>query len=362
MQKLNTNYLNRITEMLQDDNIINLAVGQPDFKPPASVLKAMKENIEKYTGYTPFQGLEELRNSIRNKLRSENKIKGEKVVVTAGAAEAIFDSMLAHLDRGSKVILFFPYYGRYAEVPHLLGVKIHTVSLKNGRPDLFEMERKITKRTRMVVVNSPSNPAGIVYSKGEIKQLVEIIDKHNLILLSDEVYEKYVYDGKKHISPGRYSDRVITINSFSKTYGFPGLRLGYVAGDSELVDPILKIHRSNTTCSPYASQMAAIEALKLDHDFFDLSSFDRKRRSVMQTLDDFGINYVYPEGAFYFYIYVDKDPVKLSNELLSKKLLVMPGSLFGDTKKAIRISYAVNVKTLERGLEILIKHIFKSLI
>lgn len=357
MEKFDTNYFTKLTEMLQDNNVINLAVGQPDFKPPISILKALEENIGTDTGYTPIQGLEELRKLIRKKLRTENGIKAEKVVVTVGATEAIFDSMLAHLNYDSEVILFSPYYSKYIAVPCLLGVKTRTIPLKNGRPDLLELEHKITKRTKMVVVNSPSNPTGIVYSKDEIRQLVKIIDKHDLILLSDEVYEKYVYDGKKHISPGKYSERVITVNSFSKTYGFPGLRLGYLAGTEEMVAPILDVHMSNTTCSPYASQKAAIAALRIGYDFFDITSFDKRRKLVMKKLDEIGIEYIYPDGAFYVYICVGGDSFELADKLMHKKILVMPSQLFGDENNSIRISYATDRKTLVKGLELLIKNL-----
>ena len=343
--------------MLQDANAINLAVGQPDFKPPASLLKTLEKNIGKYTGYTSPHGLEELRSLIKKKLKLENKIKVENIVVTVGAAEAIFDSMLAHLNHTSEVILFSPYYYRYAEIPRFLGVKIKTISLKNGRPNLSELERKITKRTRMVLLNSPSNPTGIVFSENEIKHLIEIIDEHNLILLSDEVYEKYVYDNKKHISPGIYSDRVVVINSFSKTFGYPDLRLGYLAGSTELVAPILEVHVSNTTCSPYASQKAAAEALRGGYDFFDISSFDKRRRLIMERLDEVGIEYIYPEGAFYVYVFVNRNSMDLSNHLLREKLLVMPSQQFGDKDNAIRISYAADIESLEKGLKILTKNL-----
>lgn len=360
MQKCKTNYLTKLTEMIQDINIINLAIGQPDFKPPILLLKVLKENIGTYTGYTPLQGLEELRTLIKEKLKIENRVKAEKVVITVGATEAIFDSMLAHLNTDSEIIFFSPYYHKYITVPNLFGIKTKTIPLNNGRPNILELEHKITKRTKMVVVNSPSNPTGIVYSKDEIKQLIEIIDKHDLILLSDEVYEKYVYDEKKHISPGKYSERVITVNSFSKTYGFPGLRLGYLAGTEEIVTPILDVHISNTTCSSYASQKAAAVSLKKGYEFFDINSFDKRRNLVIKKLDEIALDYIYPNGAFYVYIYVGQDSWVLADKLFHKNLLVIPSQLFGDENNAIRISYAIDEKKLEKGLEILTKNLKKK--
>ena len=353
MTQLYNEFHSNLFKAMQDPSYINLAIGQPNFKPPEDILKTLKEKIGSHTGYTDIEGLPKLRNQIKKKLLVENKIKTEKVIVTNGAVEAIFDSMLTHLKSHSEIILFSPHYGKYVTAPNIVGAKIKTIPMKNKRPDLETLKHSITKNTKMIIVNSPCNPTGIVFSKDEIKQLTELVEKFNLILLSDEVYEKYVYDGKQFISPGMYSDRVITINSFSKTYGFPGLRLGYLAGTSDLVDPILKIHMSNTTCSPYNSQMAAITAMKLGYNSFDLSSFDKRRKIVMKFLDEYKINYIYPEGAFYFYIYVDEDSAKLSTKLFDKKLLVMPSKLFCDNSNALRISYAIDIKKLEKGLKIL---------
>ena len=360
MQKNYTNFMVKLTNMLLDRDVINLAVGQPDFKPPAQLLAALKENIEKSTGYMPIEGLEELRTLIRKKLLKENKVKTKNVIITTGAIEAIFDSMLACLQKNSEVILFSPYYGKYTAAPYIIGANIKTISLKNNRPNLNELEQKITKNTKMIVINTPSNPSGIVYSKDEIKHIIEIIEKYDLILLSDEVYEKYVYDGNKHVSPGEFSDKVITVNSFSKTYGFPGLRLGYLAGIDEIINPILDIHMSNTTCSPYMHQKAATVALSGDYKFFNITSFDKRRRIVMKKLDEFGINYIYPAGTFYVYIYIDKDCMKIVNNLIEQKILVMPGKFFGDTCNSIRISYTIDDKLLEKGLKLFTKTIVEK--
>jgi len=353
-----TDFLSRLFRASQNVDSINLAIGQPNFKPPECVLNELKKNIGSYTKYTDVEGLPELRALIQKKLIIENKIKAEKIIVTNGAVEAIFDTMLTYLNRDSEIILFSPYYGKYKTVPKLFGSKIKKISLNNNnRPDFETLKQSITKKTRMIIVNSPCNPTGVVFSRDEVKRLIEIVEKHDLILLSDEVYEKYVYDRKEHVSPGQYSDNVITINSFSKTYSLPGLRLGYLAGTSNLVDPILDIHMSNTTCSSYASQMAAIRALKLKKNCFDLSSFDRRRKLSMNILNDNEIEYIYPEGAFYLYIYVHQDSVSLAQRLLNNKLLVMPSKLFGDVHNAVRISYATDKETLEKGLELLINNI-----
>jgi len=339
---------------IKDKNKINFAIGQPDFKPPKEMLKAIKDNIEINTGYIDPEGLPELRELIKNKLRKENKIKTEKIIVTNGAIEAIFDSMLSHLKKDSEVILFSPYYCKYSTAPKIIGAKIKKIQMKNKRPNISSLEKIINKKTRMIVLNNPCNPTGIVFSRDEINYLVELVEKNNLIMIADEVYEKYIYDRKKHISPGRFSDKIITINSFSKSFGFPGLRLGYLAGSSDLINPIINVHMSNTTCSPYMFQKAAIAALKYKKYPFDLSKYDKRRKKIIKILNENNIDYIYPEGAFYFYLYTKKDSIKLSKKLLDNNVLVMHNKIFGDNKNAIRISYAVNDDKLKLGLKVLI--------
>jgi aspartate aminotransferase len=346
-------FISNLHKKINDPNFINLAIGQPDFKPSKEMVNALKENIGINTGYTDIDGLPELRALIKKKLQYDNKIKTEKIIVTNGAIEAIFDSMLTHIKTDSEIILFSPYYIKYTTAPNIVKAKIKTISMKNKRPDLESLEHNINKKTKMIVVNSPCNPTGIVFTGDEIKHLIEIVEKYDLILLSDEVYEKFLYDAKKHISPGRYSNRVITINSFSKTYGFPGLRLGYLAGSLELINPIMNTHMSNTTCSPYMSQMAAIAAIKSNHNPFDLSTFDKRRKLVMKNFNEIGIDYIYPEGSFYIYFYVNKDSIRLAGEMMDNNLLLMPSKLFGDKNNAFRLSYAVDDMILKKGLEIL---------
>jgi len=352
------NFLSRLFRVCQNPDVIDLAIGQPNFSPPNAVLEALKNNVGSYTRYTDMEGLPELRGLIQKKLINENKIKTENVIVTNGAIEAIFDTMLTYLSKDSEVILLTPCYGKYHAVPNLLGSKIKTVSLNNkNRPDFDKLAQCITKKTKLIVVNSPCNPTGVVYSNYEIKQLIKIAEEHDLILLSDEVYEKYVYVNNGHVSPARFSDRVITVNSFSKTYGLPGLRLGYLAGALDLVSPIRNVHMSNTTCSSYASQMAALAALNLKKDFFDLSSFNRRRSIVLDILDNNDIDYIFPEGTFYVYVYVNQDSILFAQHLLDRKLLVMPGRVFGSDHNAIRISYAIDEELLVKGLEILTNYL-----
>lgn len=351
-----TEYINRLYEVLGKHDSVNLAIGEPDFGPPPALLEAWKEHVEVNAGYTPISGLPLLRQRIKDKLRVENHVRAEKVVVTAGSAEAIFDTMLAHVSPESEVILFSPCYRKYAVVADCIGARVRRIPLVAGRPPVAELEHYISEKTGMVVVNSPSNPTGAVYSREELKHLAEIVDAHEVVLLSDEAYEKYVYGGRTHHSPGKFSDRALTIQSFSKTYGFPGLRLGYVAGSQKLVEPVLDVHASNTTCCPYAAQQAAVKAMEGPCPV-DVSSFDERRRLVLQFLDRIEADYIYPEGAFYVYVYTPGDSLRISTRLMERGILVMPHVLFGGERDAIRISYAIRSDILERGIRQVMRYL-----
>ena len=346
-------FISHLNRKILDKTSINLAVGQPDFKPPQHIIKAFKDNIEVNTGYTPIQGIPVLRQEIQKKLRRENNINAEEIIVTTGAIESIFDIMLTYLKPKDEIMLFTPSYNKYRSIAEILGSTIKNISLKNNRPDIFNLKQSITKKTKMIIINSPNNPTGIVFSSEEIKHIVDLAEKNNIICISDEVYEKYVYDQAQHISPASISNTVITVNSFSKSFGFPGLRMGYLAGSSDLINPILKTHMSNTTCSLFAAQMAAVTALQLKTPIFNIEVFDMRRKYVINKLNEMGLSYIYPEGAFYVYIYIDKNSLDFAYLLLKNNVLCMPSQLYGDHQNALRISYAVDIDLLKKGLTIL---------
>jgi len=354
MKQSNNEFLVRLSELSRNPAMVNLGIGQPEFSPPDCMIKALHESIGKNTGYTPVQGIPELREQIKKKLRSENKVKAESVLVTAGAVEALFNSMLAFLKTRDEVILFSPHYSKYNTVPELLGARVKRIGLRNKRPDLEQLEKSVSEKTKIIVLNSPCNPTGMVFSREEIKKLVEIAEKNNSILLSDEVYEKFVYDGKKHTSPGEFSENVITINSFSKSFGFPGLRLGYLAGRNELVMKARDIHLSNVTCVPEFSQSAALAALKCGNSF-KLASFEERRNIVLELLNSAGAEFIHPEGTFYIYVFTKGNAERITEELMKEKILVMPNTVFAGERNALRISYAIPEEKLENSIKLVLE-------
>jgi len=355
----NDTFLHLVNQKLLNEKCVNFAVGQPDFKPAKEIIDAYKNNIETHTGYTPIQGLPILQKVIKQKLLKENKISVEEVLITTGAIESIFDIILTYLKPNDGLILFTPSYPKYRSIAERLNVHIKNIPLKKNIFDISLIEKSITKKTKMIILNSPHNPTGIVFSEDEIKQICEIAKKYKILLISDEVYEKYLYENAIHFSPARINNNVLTINSFSKTYGFPGLRIGYVAGPKTLIKPVITTHQSNTTCSFYAAQLAALAALQLEKPPFDINIFDQRRTYLIKQLEQMGLSFIYPKGAFYIYVYIEENALNFCYKLLKDNLLVMPSTFYEHENKAIRLSYAVNMECIEKGLSILHKHLDK---
>ncbi|MBU2477346.1 pyridoxal phosphate-dependent aminotransferase [Candidatus Micrarchaeota archaeon] len=357
MKKDSFSFLAEIALLAEKKQIINMAVGEPNLKLPETVTESLAKNFSLSQNYSSPEGIPELRKLIQKKLKTENKIKAEKTVITNGAIEAIFDLLLAHLKQGSELLLFSPYYSKYNMVPLLNNCKVKKIPFQKNRPDFELLEKTISNKSKVILLNSPHNPTGTVFNKEEIKELVEITEKHSLILISDEVYEKFVYEGKKHISPARFSSDVIIVNSFSKTFSMPSLRLGFMTGPEDLINPALKIHLCNVSCTSSISQNIGIKLLKKCKNFPDLSELNNKRKFVIKTLQENNIDFIFPEGTFYIYIFTKKNSNNIFNKLKRNGVLIMPNKIFGNNKNAIRISYSIPQEELEKAIAVIIKTI-----
>jgi aspartate/methionine/tyrosine aminotransferase len=336
---------------MRDPQAINLAVGQPCFPPPPQIAEALKSSAGGYAGYTETEGLPELRKAIKAKLLRENRVRAKEALVTAGAVEACFDFALSRLSPGSEAITLSPHYGKYETPARIARAKLKKIPLKKWRPDLDALERAITKKTRLITINTPNNPTGLVYTEEELKRIAEAAERHGVPILADETYEKFAYGGRRHVSLARFTTLAATANSLSKTYGFPGLRLGYLAGAEELILPAREIHASNTTCLPEFTQKAALAALRSGFSP-PASEFESRAKLAASILGEAGIFHLPCEGAFYAYAYV-RDARALCASLLREKVLLMPSAMFGDEKQAVRICYAAPPEKLEAGLRAL---------
>jgi aspartate aminotransferase len=334
---------------------INLGLGQPDFDTPDHIKKAAIDAIERgVTGYTPNCGVPELRAALAEKFLKENGIEcvPEEIMVTSGASEGLFLVIAALVDRGDEVLVGDPSFLSYAELTKLVGGKPVSVPLDEDlrlSPDA--VADKITDKTKLIVLNSPSNPTGAVQTEEQMRSIAELADDKDIGVLSDEVYEHFIYQGE-HVSPGRFSDNVITVNAVSKTYAMTGWRLGYLAAKGSSLEQLLKVHQYIQACACSISQLAALQAVTGPQDCVaQMREEFRSRRDLMvKGFGEMGVDLVVPEGAFYIFPNVG-DGDAAAARLTRAGVITVPGSAFGPGgKEHIRISYAAARTQLEEAL------------
>ncbi len=335
---------------------INLGLGQPDFDTPAHIKEAAIKSIQEgFTGYTPNCGFPELCSALAEKFRVDNGIscRPEEIMVTSGASEALFLAISALVDHGDEVLIGDPSFLSYSALTKLVGGKPVSVPLnKDLRLSPDAVEERITDKTKAIVINSPANPTGAVQTEDEIHALADIADDKNLALISDEVYEHFIYDGK-HFSPGHYSDNVITINAVSKTYAMTGWRLGYLIAKGCALEQLLKAHQYIQACACSISQKAALAAITGPQDCVSKmrDEFMSRRDLLVEGFQDMGVDLIIPQGAFYLFPKVgDGDAV--AARLAKAGVIVVPGSAFGaGGREHIRLSYSASRAKLEESLK-----------
>ena len=338
---------------------INLGIGEPDFDVPQNIKDAMKRSIdENETHYTPNKGYVELREEIVKKFKKDNGITTdpENVIVTVGASEALYASTQAFIEPGDEVILPNPSFLLYEAVLNLAGGKIIPVDcnmeneFKLKAEDVYE---KITPKTKAIILNTPSNPTGAVMEKEDIKSIADLSMDKDFLIISDEIYEKIIYD-KKHYSPAKYSDNVITINGFSKTYAMTGLRVGYLTANENHTEEIFKIHQNSIACANSTAQKGAYEALTGPQDEVNkmVDEFKRRRNLIVSRLNEMGYETVKAEGAFYVFPKIeDKDFV---SKAADTGVITVNGAAFGTNgENHIRMSYANSYENIEKAMNIL---------
>jgi len=338
-------------------NSINLGLGQPDFDTPQHIKDAAIEAINKgLTGYTMNLGFPELRGAMCRKFESENHftVTQDEVIVTSGASEALHLALQVLVDKGDEVLIPDPGFLSYFTLTKMAGGKVVGVPLGEMLTMTPEaVNELITPRTRALIVNSPSNPTGTVQTRQEIKEMAEIAQDNDITIISDEVYEHFIYEGE-HVSPAQFTDNVITINAVSKTYAMTGWRIGYAAARKEYVEQMLKIHQYIQACANSIAQKAAQAAIEGPQDCVKVmrDSFRKRRDIVMEGLGAMGIKCVKSEGAFYAFPEVDDEDAP--QKLLKNGVIVVPGSAFGENGKGhIRISYATSEENLRRALAVM---------
>ncbi|HEY4639647.1 MAG TPA: pyridoxal phosphate-dependent aminotransferase [Candidatus Udaeobacter sp.] len=348
-------------------DVCGFGAGEPDFDTPEHIKRAAIEALEAgFTKYTPNAGIPELRQAIADKFTADNGLnyRAGQIVVSNGAKHACYNAILATCQPGDEVVIPAPYWVSYPDMVRLVGAEpvIVPTSERNAwkmRPEDFE--NAMTPRTKMLIMNSPGNPTGSVYTREELEAIVSVAAEEDIYVLSDEIYEKLVYDDAKHVSIASLSkeayDLTITVNGFSKSYAMTGWRLGYLAAPDAVIRAVDSI-QSHTSSNPSSfSQYGALAALKGDQQpLSDMrEEFDMRRNYMFDRLSKISnITAVKPQGAFYILVNISQLGLTSQNfadRLLSKaNVAVVPGAAFGDDR-TIRFSYATSLDVIKKGLD-----------
>ena len=349
------------------EDAINLGLGQPDFPAPDHARRAAVEAIEagEADAYTSNKGTLELREAIAEKHRRDNglDVDPEDIIATAGGSEALHIAIEAHVDcaghgdreGGEEVVIPDPGFVSYEALTHLAGGEPVPVPLRADLTlDPADVEAAITENTAAFVVNSPANPTGAVQSPADMREFARIADEHDVLCISDEVYEHQVFEGE-HRSPAEFTegDNVAVVHACSKTYSMTGWRLGWVTASTDRVERMLRVHQYAQACASAPAQYAAEAALSGPQDGVDemLAAFEQRRDVLLDGLADMGLDCPTPKGAFYA---MPEVPEGWVDEAIDRGVVVVPGEAFGSAGEGYaRISYATDIEELKEAIEVL---------
>ncbi len=355
-------------------SVIGFTAGEPDFTTPEFIRNSAKEALDKgFTRYTPSSGMPELKKAICEKFKRDNDLEysPKNIIISTGAKASLYHALFAVVDEGDEVIIPCPCWLTYNEQVKLCGGKsvfLQTSKETNYKITAKSLEDAITSKTACLILNSPSNPTGVVYSKEELEEIAEVIVKHNIYVISDEIYEKLVYDGAKHVSIASLGEEIkkltIVINGVSKAYAMTGWRIGYLACDEEIARVINNVQSHTTSNANSIAQYASVEALNKGDEFISemTAIFQDRKDFITAQLDEYGLDYINPQGAFYVFVNIEKylgkhhngikilTSVEFAKQLLNAGVAVIPGLPF-ENDNFIRLSYAINKDDIKLGIE-----------
>jgi aspartate aminotransferase len=332
---------------------VNLSIGQPHFDVPEPIKAAAHAAIDQgYNGYTVTQGIPELRAKISADVRKRYPHPDREVFITSGTSGGLALALLCILNPGDEVIVFDPYFVAY---PHFITLAAGRTVLIDTYPDFrIDVDRvrdALTPRTKAILVNSPANPTGMVYDRQTLHDLAVLARERQIVLISDEVYRAFCYD-EPFVSPAEFSDEVVVVDGFSKSYGMTGWRLGYCHGPRRLIEEMIKLQQFLYVCAPSIVQHAGLAAWDYDVSAF-AADYRRKRDWLCESLRGY-YEFTQPSGAFYLFSRVPwGDGSSFVAEAIANNLLIIPGQTFSRANTHFRLSYAVSDAILERGIEIL---------
>ncbi|MEJ2757030.1 MAG: aminotransferase class I/II-fold pyridoxal phosphate-dependent enzyme [Anaerolineales bacterium] len=348
-------------------DVISLGIGEPDFVTPGPILEAGITSLRNgQTAYTSNAGVFELREAISAHLK--NKYQAEydpatEVMVSVGVSEALYLALTALLNHGDEVIVPTPCFVSYQAEVILAGGKVVEIPSRfedNFQPNVEAIRAAVTPRTKAILIGYPNNPTGAVASRETLIEISKIAEEHDLVVVSDEIYDRLVY-GVEHVCfaslPGMRK-RTVLLGGFSKDYAMTGWRVGYAAAPKEILQSLLRIHQYTVMCAPTTSQMAALAALQIGEPFVRemLGEYDRRRQLIVDAFNEFGLPTFEPRGAFYAFPRIDgtgMDDDTFATELLKREqVAVVPGSAFGPGGEGfVRCSYATSYEKIEQALE-----------
>jgi aspartate aminotransferase len=352
---------------IEGKDVISFAAGEPDFDTPNLIKDAAVEAIQSgFTKYTPTTGIPELKKLISEKFKKDNSLDYDvkQIVVSCGAKHSIFNTLFVLIDKGDEVLIPSPYWVSYPEMVNLCeGIPrfIKTLSANNFKIRPEDLLKHISLKTKALFLNSPANPTGCVYNENELRQIAKICVNKKIFVISDEIYEKIIFDEIRIVSIASLGkdiyDLTITVNGLSKSYAMTGWRIGYLGGPQDIVEAISNLQDHSTSNPTSIAQKAAVAALSMPDTFSKEMTieFQKRRDYIVERLKKMKkISYVLPRGAFYIFCDVSAtklDSMTFSNRLLDELLIaVIPGMAFGNDDY-IRISFATSLKEIERGMD-----------
>jgi len=365
------------------EDVIIFGAGEPDFDTPLFIKQAAISAIEEgFTKYTPASGINELKEAIVEKFHRDNNLdySTNQVIVSCGAKHSLYNCLQAICNPGDEVIIFSPYWVSYPEMIKLAGARPKVVATREENrflPSSSSISSAISRKTKAMIINSPCNPTGAVYPEELLREISEVAIKNNLWIISDEVYEKIIFDSKKHTSVASLGEDIkngtVVVNAVSKTHAMTGWRIGYTVGPPEIIKAMSNIQSHSTSNPNSIAQKASVAALKgaQDEVLEMVKEFEKRRNFIRDRLEGFNkVSFLKPEGTFYLFLNIDsylgrspggeiKNSVDFANYMLEEaKVAIVPGSAFG-ADAYVRISFAVSIKDLAKGLDRMETAMFK---
>jgi aspartate aminotransferase/aminotransferase len=332
---------------------VNFSIGQPDFDVPGPIKKACIEAIEAgKNAYTVTQGLPALREKLQQRIDQQFRHADRKVLVTSGTSGALSLVMWSLVNPGDEVLMFDPYFVMYPALTKLVaGVPVIVDTYPDFRIDLNRVAEAITPRTKLILLNSPANPTGVVASEDEVRGLARLAAENNVTLVSDEIYSSFCFD-QPLATPARHNDRTVVIDGFSKSHGMTGWRLGYVHGPAEIIEAMTKLQQYTFVCAPQPVQWAGAVAMDYAMDEY-VATYRRKRDLIYEGLAS-KYEVVKPGGAFYIFPKaLGASGTQFVARAIENNVLIIPGNIFSQRDTHFRISYAASDAMIERGIEVL---------